>query len=136
MTRFPPIPVLLIAATALTACDGQRPPPLTGLAPPTVDPEEQRRLQELDAARLSTLFTEAQTVPRGGTAATPTLPATGTLFPSSPNTQMANDPVSSREAFLTGAGNTDTVSTERITPPHSPYILQAGTVIPAALITG
>jgi hypothetical protein len=41
---------------------------------PTVDPEEQRRLQELDAARLSALFAEAQTVPRSGAQATPTPP--------------------------------------------------------------
>ncbi|MGB7287659.1 MAG: TrbI/VirB10 family protein [Salaquimonas sp.] len=134
----PPLPGELGRAI-LGAQDRGQPvpaPPLTGLAPPTVDPEEQRRLQELDAARLSTLFAEAQTVPRGGTAATSTLPATGALFPSSLNTQTASDPVSSREAFLAGAGDTDTVSAERITAPHSPYILQAGTVIPAALITG
>jgi len=111
-------------------------PPLTGPVSPTVDPEEQRRLQELDAARLSALFAEAQTVPRGGTPAAPASPAAGALFPSTLGTQTANDPASSREAFLTRAGDTGTVSAERITPPASPYILQAGTVIPAALSTG
>ena len=44
MTRFPPIPVLLIAATALTACAGQRPPEVAfddqvpALAPPPPPP--------------------------------------------------------------------------------------------------
>lgn len=44
MTRFPPIPVLLIAATALTACAGQRPPEIAyddqvpALAPPPPPP--------------------------------------------------------------------------------------------------
>ena len=111
-------------------------PPLSGPVPPTVDPEEQRRLQEIEAARLSTLFAEAQTVPRGGSPAAPSLPATGALFPSSPNTQTGNEPVANREAFLTRAGDPDTVSAQRISTPPSPYILQAGTMIPAALITG
>jgi len=75
-------------------------------------------------------------VPRGGAQATPTSPATGALFPSTLGSPTANDPISGREAFLTRAGDTDTVSAQRMTPPPSPYILQAGTVIPAALITG
>ena len=54
----------------------------------------------------------------------------------SPNTGAANDPVWSRETFRMQTGDTETVSAERITAPPSPYILQAGTVIPAALITG
>lgn len=134
----PPLPGELGRAI-LGAQDRGQPvpaPPLSSPLPPTVDPEEQRRLQELDAARLSTLFAEARTVPRGGTPAATTSPATGALFPSTLGTQTANDPASSREAFLNRTGDTDTVSAERITPPPSPYILQAGTVIPAALITG
>src|SRR3546814_3697838 len=34
------------------------------------------------------------------------------------------------------AANRSTASDERIAPPVSPYIVQAGSVIPAALITG
>ena len=134
----PPLPGELGRAI-LGAQDRGQPvpaPPLSGPLAPTVDPEEQRRLQELDAARLSALFAEAQTVPRGGAQATPTPPATGALCPSTLGSPTANDPVSNREAFLTRPGNTDTVSAQRMTPPPSPYILQAGTVIPAALITG
>ncbi|WP_299790695.1 TrbI/VirB10 family protein [uncultured Marivita sp.] len=134
----PPLPGELGRAI-LGAQDRGQPvpaPPLSGPLAPTVDPEEQRRLQELDAARLSALFTEAQTVPRGAAHATPTSPATGALFPATLGSPTANDPVSNREAFLARAGNTDTVSAQRMVPPPSAYILQAGTVIPAALITG
>lgn len=134
----PPLPGELGRAI-LGAQDRGQPvpaPPLSGPLAPTVDPEEQRRLQELDAARLSTLFAEAQTVPRGGAQPTPTSPATGALFPATLGSPTANDPVSNREGFLARAGNTDTVSAQRMVPPPSPYILQAGTVIPAALITG
>ncbi|APX90855.1 conjugal transfer protein TraI [Brevirhabdus pacifica] len=134
----PPLPGELGRAI-LGAQDRGQPvpaPPLSGPLAPTVDPEEQRRLQELDAARLSALFAEAQTVQRGGAQPTSTPPATGALFPSTLGSPTANDPVSNREAFLTRPGHTDTVSAQRITAPPSPYILQAGTVIPAALITG
>jgi type IV secretion system protein VirB10 len=134
----PPLPGELGRAI-LGAQDRGQPvpaPPLTGPVPTAVDPEEQRRLQEIEAARLSALFAEAQTVPRGGTPAASTLPATDAMFPSSQNTQIANDPVSGRKDFLSRNVDTDTVSTERITTSPSPYILQAGSVIPAALITG
>lgn len=134
----PPLPAELGRAI-LGAQDRGQPvpaPPLSGPLAPTVDPEDQRRLQELDAARLSALFAEAQTVPRGEALATPTSPATGALFPSTLGSPTASDPVSNREAFLTRPGDTETVSAQRMTPPPSPYILQAGTVIPAALITG
>ena len=39
-------------------------------------------------------------------------------------------------AFLNGPVDRQTVAPDRVTPPASPYILQAGAVIPAALITG
>ena len=132
----PPLPGELGRAILGAQDRGQPVPAHAGPAMPNVDPEKQRRMQELEAARLSTLFAEAQTVPHGGPPAAPTLPATGAMFPSSQNTQTANDPASGREVFLSRNVETDTVSTERMTPPPSPYILQAGSVIPAALITG
>jgi type IV secretion system protein VirB10 len=132
----PPLPGELGRAILGAQDRGQPVPPHAGPAMPNVDPEEQRRLQELEAARLSTLFAEAQTVPHGGPPAASTLPATGAMFPSTLGNQTANDPASGREVFLSRDVDTDTVSTERMTPPPSPYILQAGSVIPAALITG
>jgi type IV secretion system protein VirB10 len=108
-------------------------PVMTGPAP--VDPDEQRRLQEIEAARLSGLFAEAQTVLRGGAPAAPLHAAPG-MFPTlSPGAGSA-DTVAERETFLTRPTGRDPVSAERLAPPPSPYILQAGSVIPAALITG
>jgi type IV secretory pathway VirB10-like protein len=39
-------------------------------------------------------------------------------------------------AFLNGSSDAPTVTAHRLMPAASPYIIQAGTVIPAALITG
>src|SRR3546814_11490042 len=41
-----------------------------------------------------------------------------------------------KRGFMAVAANRSTASDERIAPPVSPYIVQAGSVIPAALITG
>lgn len=108
-------------------------PVMTGPAP--VDPDEQRRLQEIEAARLSDLFADAQTVPRGGAPAAPP-PAAPGIFPTLSAGTGAPDSVAEREAFLTRPTSRDPVSAERLAPPPSSYILQAGSVIPAALITG
>ena len=45
-------------------------------------------------------------------------------------------PVAARRAFLEGGTGKSNESPERISGPNSPYILQSGSVIPAALITG
>lgn len=45
-------------------------------------------------------------------------------------------PVAARRAFLEGGAGKPNESPERIGGPSSPYILQSGSVIPAALITG
>src|SRR3546814_5265087 len=45
-------------------------------------------------------------------------------------------PVAARRAFLEGGTGKSNESPERISGPSSPYILQSGRVIPAALITG
>jgi type IV secretion system protein VirB10 len=99
---------------------------------PAVDPEEQRRLAEEEAARVSRVF--FQTAPGTGTAtgiATPGLAGLGLAGqPSAAGTQDRHT------AFLNGPVDRQTVSADRVTPPASPYILQAGAVIPAALITG
>ncbi len=108
-------------------------PVMTGPAP--VDPDEQRRLQEIEAARLSALFTEVQTVPQGGGPAA-SLPAVPGLFPTLSPAAGTPDAVTGHETFLTRTADEDTVSPKRLDPPPSPYILQAGSVIPAALITG
>ncbi len=102
------------------------------MATPAVDPEEQRRLAEEEAARLSRVF--FQTAPGTGTAAggvNPSLAGLGLgAQPGATGTQDRHT------AFLNGPVDRQTVALDRIMAPASPYILQAGAVIPAAMITG
>jgi type IV secretory pathway VirB10-like protein len=108
---------------------------------PTVDAAEQRRLAEQEAARTSRVFfqTEARTVATSttpGSAAT-TANLTGLGLPGQFSTPTAQERAQDRQlAFLNAATDRRTVAPDRVMPPASPYVLQAGAVIPAALITG
>ena len=102
--------------------------------------EEQRRLQEIETARVSRLFTGTDNRPvasTGSGAATiapppaPDLAGLGLAPP--PATPSAQD---RQLAFLNAAADRRTVAPDRVAAPASPYILQAGAVIAAALITG
>ena len=100
--------------------------------PTGTDPEQQRIAQEQEAARVSHLFapTNVKT-----TAAAPTPAAAQS--PAGPNGGSAD--LTSQDhklAFLNGAVDRRTTSPDRVQAPASKYILQAGAVIPAALITG
>ena len=102
------------------------------MATPAVDPEEERRRAEEEAARLSNVF--FQSGPRTG------VPA-GTAMPGLAGLGLAGQPGATgtqdrHTAFLNGPVDRQTVAPDRVTPPASPWILQAGAVIPAALITG
>jgi type IV secretion system protein VirB10 len=108
---------------------------------PTVDAAEQRRLAEAEAARTSRVFfqTQARTVAAltapGGTATAANL--TGFGLPAQFNMPTAQERAQDRQlAFLNAAADRRTVAPDRVMPPASPYVLQAGAVIPAALITG
>ena len=96
---------------------------------PAVDPEEERRRAEEEAARLSNVF--FQSGPR-------TAAPAGTAMPSLAGLGLGGQPATQdrHAAFLNGPVDRQTVAPDRVTPPASPYILQAGAVIPAALITG
>jgi type IV secretion system protein VirB10 len=104
-------------------------------------PEEQRRLQEIEAARLSKLFAATAirvSVPVTAAAASPmpgtTLAVPAEAPPLDPNaTQNMQD---RKLAFVNGPVDRRTVSLDRLSNPASPYVVQAGTVIPAALLTG
>ncbi|WP_454621981.1 TrbI/VirB10 family protein [Bradyrhizobium cenepequi] len=108
---------------------------------PTVDAAEQRRLAEQEAARTSRVFfqTEARAVapsPAPGGAATNANLA-GLGLPGQFNVPTAQERAQERQlAFLNAAADRRTVAPDRVMPPASPYVLQAGAVIPAALITG
>jgi type IV secretion system protein TrbI len=107
--------------------------PAPGMPTPGPDAEHQRIAQEQEAARTSHLFATTNVAqvapaaipaPAGGQAVAP---ATGLADLMSQDHKLA---------FLNGHVDRRTVSPDRIDPPASPYLLQAGAVIPAALITG
>ena len=113
--------------------------PAPGMPTPAapVDPEQQRIAQELEAARVSHLFATTNFQQTSGTTvpAAPTSPAGPTL----PAAAAGSTDLASQDhklAFLNGAVDRRTVSPDRVQAPASPYVLQAGAVIPAALLTG
>lgn len=102
------------------------------------DPDQQRRDQEAEAARISHLFAATN----GGQVRPPTAAAVGSDRDVPPNaTSTGNDGSAQNSqdrklAFVNASVDRRTVSPDRVTRPASPYIVQAGTVIPGALITG
>ncbi|UVV69223.1 TrbI/VirB10 family protein [Brucella anthropi] len=97
---------------------------------PAVDPEEERRRAEEEAARLSNVF--FQSGPRSGGTVGTAMPGLAALGGQQRDAAGQNR----HAAFLNGPVDRQTVAPDRVAPPASPYILQAGAVIPAALITG
>lgn len=95
---------------------------------PAVDPEEQRRLAEMDAARTSGLFFQTRPGAQGGAG----LGGVGTVLSGAAEAAGQDR----QQAFRNGSVDRQIVAADRIAAPASPYILQAGSVIPAALITG
>jgi type IV secretion system protein VirB10 len=111
-------------------------------AAPGANPEAQRRSQEIEAARLSRLFatTNIRELPAPESAHLP--PATpGATLPGQ-TAQPAADPTFTQNgqdhklAFVNASTDRRTVSPDRLAAPASPYVVQAGTVIAGALITG
>ncbi|BBB94749.1 TrbI/VirB10 family protein [Bradyrhizobium elkanii] len=114
-----------------------------GAAPNTMaatsDPETQRMGQEIEAARVSRLFAQTvqqpqsvgQLIPNASAGTTPTPAATPPVDAGS-----AQNMQDRKTAFLNAATDKRTVSPDRLEAKVSPYVVQAGTVIPAALITG
>jgi type IV secretion system protein VirB10 len=106
----------------------------------TPDSEAQRAAQETEAARVSRLFAQTSQQPQSlgaavASAAAPKDEATATSTPpvDSGSAQNMQD---RKTAFLNAATDKRTLSPDRVEAKASPYIVQAGTVIPAALITG
>ena len=100
----------------------------------TQDPEKQRIAQEQEAARVSRLFavTNSQQPPANMPNSSGVLPAAAA--PGGAASQFA--PGDRKLAFLEGNVDRRTVSSDRIAAPPSPNVLQAGAIIPAALLTG
>ncbi|WP_432423315.1 TrbI/VirB10 family protein [Sphingomonas lycopersici] len=102
----------------------------------------QRMAQEQDAARNSRVFLGGgnPSIAESGIAASgPGLDADASNRPSGAGSSLPAVSAagqSARRAFLEGKTNGANESAERLVAPTSPNILQAGTFIPAALITG
>lgn len=91
-----------------------------------------RVVQERDSARASQIFLGG-----GASLPSPVPVLSDTALPPAPgNPQVVQTLAGKRRDFL-GSGNARlTESAARIVAPSSPYVVQAGSVIPAALITG
>lgn len=142
----PPLPGDL-GRPILRAQEAGKPIATPSIRTPRVDPEEQRRLAEIEAARLAQLFADSRGERTMGgqiiaSASTPTSavdPATGLPIPlETPplDAGSAQNMQDSKLAFVNGETDRRTVSADRVQEKVSPYVVQAGTVIPAALITG
>ena len=122
--------------------NAQVPVPVPG--EPAVDADQQRVAQETEAARTSRLFATTNARERPTPTALPATTATdqaaGTLTgrveppPFDPDSLLNMQ--DRKLAFLTAPVDRKTVSPDRLANPASRYIVQAGAVIPAALITG
>ncbi|MDA9479693.1 conjugal transfer protein TraI [Bradyrhizobium sp. CCBAU 65884] len=103
-----------------------------------VDPERQRQDQETEAARISHLFASTN----GREMRPPAATAVGSERTAPPSATSGGDDGSAQSAqdhklaFVNASVDRRTVSPDRISRPASPYIVQAGTVIPGALISG
>lgn len=123
----PPLPGDL-GRPILDAQERGQPIPPPAINPPAVDPEEQRRLAEQEAARTSRIF--FQTAPGA---------ARETSAPNIAGLGLGNQPGAAQNndlAFLNAPVDRRTVALDRVMPPASPFVLQAGSVVPAALMTG
>jgi type IV secretion system protein VirB10 len=132
----PPLPGDL-GRPIVSAQKAGEPIPVTAMGPPPADPAQTAReqarlraLREREAAEGSRLFLGGSGGAASGTALAEVLPS---------QAQPANEPkgtVAGQQAFLAGGPRGAIESRERIVAPSSASIIQAGTVIPAALITG
>ena len=116
--------------------------PSAGVA--AIDAEQQRLDQEVEAARLSRLFAStsirevASSIAQAASVGASTIVPNQTSQPPQPAsddafTQNGQD---RKLAFVNAPVDTRTTSPDRVAAPASSYVVQAGNIIPAALITG
>lgn len=112
---------------------------------PGADAEQQRLGQEVEAARLSRLFAStnirelpAPTAPQASvsTAAGASGPPAYPAQPSATDEAFTQNGQDHKLAFVNGAIDGRTTSPDRVSAPASLYVLQAGNILPASLITG
>ncbi|MDC9811049.1 TrbI/VirB10 family protein [Rhizobium binxianense] len=127
----------------LKAQEEGKPVVVPSIQTPRADPEEQRRLAEIEAARVAKLFTDSR-----GERNDTNQPVTTRTSAADPNALTQPDAVAPLDAgtaqnmqdrklaFVNAEADRQTVSPDRVEEKASPYVLQAGSVIAAALITG
>ena len=101
-------------------------------APIGLDAEQQRANQETEAARTSKVFasTTAPTTPRAASQEAATNSA------SSSDETFAQNGQDRKLLFVNAPIDRRTTTPDRLSGPASPFVIQAGSIIPAALITG
>jgi len=104
-------------------------------SPNTVDPDQQRRAQETEAARVSRLFASTNSKPHALGTQQNSTQVTGTASAASDEASIQNGQ-DRLLTFVNAPVDRRTTTPDRLARPPSPYVVQAGTVIPAALITG
>lgn len=104
---------------------------------PQADPAEQRRLAEIEAARTSRLFTDARASgsPEGALPV-PEQPPAVEGSPPPIDADSVRNLQDRKLAFVNAPTDRLTVSPDRLADPPTPYVVQAGSVIAAALLTG
>jgi type IV secretion system protein TrbI len=111
---------------------------------PAIDSDQQRLDQEVEAARLSRLFAStsirevASSIAQAASVGASTIVPNQTNQPVQPGaadtfTQNGQD---RKLAFVNASVDTRTTSPDRVAAPASSYVVQAGNIIPASLITG
>jgi type IV secretion system protein VirB10 len=103
--------------------------------PSAVDPDQQRRAQETEAARVSRLFASTNSKPQALAPRQTSTQAAGTASATADEASIQNGQ-DRKLAFVNAPADRRTTTPDRLARPASPYVIQAGTLIPAALITG
>lgn len=101
---------------------------------PGIDPMQQRIAQEQEAARTSKLF--AGVSQQGRDTGEPARAGISAQPEASASASALDGARDGEQAFLSTPPDRRTVSPDRLQGPLSPYVLQAGSIIAAALVTG
>lgn len=103
--------------------------------PIALDAEQQRANQETEAARTSKVFAPT-TAPVAAARASSQETANNNNTQSSSDESFAQNGQDRKLLFVNAPADRRTTASDRLARPASPFVVQAGTIIPAALITG
>jgi type IV secretion system protein TrbI len=138
--QAPPLGPALPGDLGRPILHGQNAAPMT--APGVgLDAEQQRIGQEIEAARLSHLFAPTSThemAPPTNPASADASPQAQAGQPAQPSTDeaFAQNGQDHKLAFANASADRRTTSPDRVAAPASAYVVQAGNIISASLITG